>query len=194
MQVAVRPDLVPRVAHRLDQLRMALGHPADHEHRGPHIHAIEEIEEDAHRELDSRRQLVPALGRQCRACGADVKPLLEIDREDVPRGSYPLARSLVMKSAMASTETSTFMPVCSSAIATPKLRSISRTSSRTSIESSPSPVPNSGVESPISSAVIGSRRLRTIACLISAFRIACSHESVGAQSSPPSTRITWPVM
>src|SRR4029079_4028431 len=84
--------------------------------------------------------------------------------------AWDFARSLMMKSAIVSTEANTFMPVCSSAIVTPRLRSSSNTSSRTSIESSPRPSPNKGVESPISSAEIGSLRLRTIACLISVFK------------------------
>src|SRR5438067_13580283 len=74
-----------------------------------------------------------------------------------------------MKLAIVSTDPSTFMPVCSSPIVTPKLRSISSTSSSTSIESRPSPSPKSGVASPMSSGAIGRRRLRTIACLMSLF-------------------------
>ena len=66
---------------------MALGDPADDEDRGAYVGAIEEIEQQACRELDTRRQRVPALGRERRPCPADVKPLFEIDREDVPRRS-----------------------------------------------------------------------------------------------------------
>ena len=96
MEVAVRSDLVPGVAHRRDQAGMALGNPPDDEDRGADVGAIEEIEQQAGRELDARRQPVPALWRERRPGPADVKPLFEIDREDVARRSYPLARSLVM--------------------------------------------------------------------------------------------------
>jgi hypothetical protein len=75
---------------------MALGNPPDDEDRGADVGAIEEIEQQAGRELDARRQRVPALWRERRPGPADVKPLFEIDREDVARRSYPLARSLVM--------------------------------------------------------------------------------------------------
>jgi hypothetical protein len=75
---------------------MALRHPADDEDRGANVGAIEEIEQPAGRQIDARRQRVPAPGREFRPCPADVKPLFEIDREDVARRRYPLARSLVM--------------------------------------------------------------------------------------------------
>ena len=47
-----------------------------------------------------------------------------------------------------------------------------------------------------SSGAIGSRRLRTIACLISCFQVAAKAQSYasGHYSRPPSTPITWPVM
>src|SRR5713226_1983592 len=75
----------------------------------------------------------------------------------------------MMNEAIVSTECNTLIPVCSSEIETPNPLSSSSTSSSTSIESSPKPSPNRGVDVSISSGAKGNRRLRTIACLISAW-------------------------
>jgi len=96
MQVPVRSNFVARIADRRDELGVALGDPPDHEHRGADPGAIEQIEQEAGGQLDAGGQRVPALGRERRPRAADVKPLFEINREDVPRRRYPLARSLVM--------------------------------------------------------------------------------------------------
>jgi hypothetical protein len=66
MQVPVRSNFVARIADRRDELGMALGDPPDDEDRGADIRAIEEIQQQAGRELDARRQRVPALGRERR--------------------------------------------------------------------------------------------------------------------------------
>src|SRR6476646_9412687 len=167
MPIAVRPDLMTGVAHRLNQPRISLRDPADDEECRAHARAIEQLEQRTRRRLYARRQRVPMLEREGAADAADVEPFLEIDGKGVlsvrrPRisrataGGHEVLRapSARMNSAMVSTDRSTLAPVSSSVIATPNERSISSTSSSTSIESSPRPSPKSGVASPISSAVI----------------------------------------
>ena len=59
-------------------------------------HTFEEVQELSRIFHDAARQAVPVFPAEGTADTADVKPLFEIDREDVARRCYPLARSLVM--------------------------------------------------------------------------------------------------
>src|SRR5258706_64651 len=173
MAIAVRANLVSRCANGFHQMRIPLSDPSDDEKGRPHADPIEEIEQGAGRRLNAGGKVIPVLGGQPATDATHVKPFFKINRENVRLDHAEFfARPRMMKSAIASTDLRTVIPVCSSVIETPKLRSSSSTSSRTSIESSPRPSPKSGVASPISAGVIGSRRLRTIACLISAFRLS----------------------
>ena len=93
MCVSVRSDLVPRVAHVLDQPRMAFGHPPDDEECGANASGVEQVQHTPRCRFDSGRQAIPLVERQWPAHPADVKPFFEVDGEDVGDNAVPCLSS-----------------------------------------------------------------------------------------------------
>ena len=85
MQMTVRADFVARRENLLDQRRMAFGDPSHHEERRRHAGGIEQVEQPSRRRHDARGERVPVGGGQRPADAADVKPLFDVDGEDVHR-------------------------------------------------------------------------------------------------------------
>ena len=53
MKVAVRSDLVAGAPHRIDELGMTLGHPADDEEGRADVRGVEQVEQNARRQVDA---------------------------------------------------------------------------------------------------------------------------------------------
>ena len=83
VHVAVRSDLVPGLRDALDELRMTLGDVTEHEERGSDAGAVQQIQQPIGRHDHAAGQRRPVVGRERAVDAADVKPLLDIDREDV---------------------------------------------------------------------------------------------------------------
>jgi hypothetical protein len=83
--IAVRSNVVSRGADGLDQVRIPLRDPADDEEGRANTAAIQHLEQRASGWFYARGQPVPVLRREQTADAAHVKPLFEIDSEEVVR-------------------------------------------------------------------------------------------------------------
>ena len=79
------PISCPALRNALDELRMTFRDVAEHEERGADADAIQQIQQAIGRGDDAAGKRRPVFGRERAIDAADVKPLLDIDREDVRR-------------------------------------------------------------------------------------------------------------
>ena len=83
MPMTVRADFVARCEDLLHERRMPFRHPSDHEERRRHTGGVDRVEQAARRLHDTRRQRVPVRGVELPADTAEVKPLFDVDGQDV---------------------------------------------------------------------------------------------------------------
>ena len=81
----MRTNFVAPRQHRFYEPRIPISHPPHDEEGGAHLDGVKQIEEGPSRLFHARRQPIPILRRERPAHAADVKPLFQIDREDVAR-------------------------------------------------------------------------------------------------------------
>ena len=88
MAVAVAGDLVAARRDLAHQLRLALGHPAEHEEGRARVGAIAQIEQPPGLRLGARGQLGPAPAIDVALEIGDLKVFLQIDRERIAQVIY----------------------------------------------------------------------------------------------------------
>ena len=117
MVVAVARELVPVANHPLDQFRVALRDPAEHEERGVHVVLGEQIQHAPGVARDPRGQLLPVAALDLPLEGRDLEILLDIDRHRIARPVRRKALVLEQQVAGAScpSSASTGVRTCSSA-------------------------------------------------------------------------------
>jgi hypothetical protein len=91
--MAVRADLVAARPGLADEVREALGDPAEEEQRRGDAVLAQQVEQAVEVALDPRRQRRPAVRRRPLVEVEDMEPVLDVDREDVGRGAGKETRS-----------------------------------------------------------------------------------------------------